>query len=130
MSKKSILLTTLGLALLSLPLQAQDINKKKAAPTVSSMSRHSAMLQTTRKPSASQPTAPGTPGKATKVASSGKAFRFALLPSRPEKTPDRSGRFTQPAKSYRSSLLLTAGVFNREKVCAKYTRVAANASAM
>lgn len=53
MSKKSILLTTLGLALLSLPLQAQDINKKKAAPTVSSMSRHNAMLQTTRKPSAS-----------------------------------------------------------------------------
>ena len=109
MIKKTTLLAVLGIALLSLPLQAQDINKKQSAPKVSSMSRPRTAHQTTLKPSAPQHSTPGTNSKATKVPSSGKAFRFALQPSQPRKTADCSARFTQPAKSYRSSLLLTAG---------------------
>ena len=109
MIKKTTLLAVLGIALLSLPLQAQDINKKQSAPKVSSMSRPRTAHQTTLKPSSPQHSTPGTNSKATKVPSSGKTFRFALQPSQPRKTADRSARFTQPAKSYRSSLLLTAG---------------------
>ena len=109
MIKKTTLLAVLGIALLSLPLQAQDINKKQSAPKVSSMSRPRTAQQTTLKPSSPQHSTPGTNSKATKVPSSGKTFRFALQPSQPRKTADRSARFTQPAKSYRSSLLLTAG---------------------